>query len=26
MNFILSPNQVWFIDDPKMSFYFPIIF
>ncbi|APW57123.1 TPA: tryptophanase leader peptide [Pasteurella multocida] len=22
---ILSPNQVWIIVDPKLSFFFPII-
>ncbi|WP_223668404.1 tryptophanase leader peptide [Pasteurella canis] len=23
---ILSPNQVWIIVDPKLSFFFPIMF
>ncbi|PJG86156.1 tryptophanase leader peptide [Conservatibacter flavescens] len=22
-NVILTPNQVWFIHDPKMAFFFP---
>ncbi|MGX2948894.1 tryptophanase leader peptide [Frederiksenia canicola] len=25
MTQILSPNQIWIIIDPKLSFFFPII-
>ncbi|WP_418886405.1 tryptophanase leader peptide [Frederiksenia canicola] len=25
MTQILSPNQIWIIVDPKLSFFFPII-